>query len=213
MDVTRPTPHTTTPARTEPQITLLADGYSPAILDGQVLAVPLRPTTTDGEAYVPALIDGQVAAVPVYNPFAAAAATSPQPTPVAPVPVPVLDPGLPRAVQQSVLLGCAGALAAGALTWMVGAGVAEAAPYTDEIGKILMAAAATIATVFVGAAILLGKFKALIRGGTDGATATASGDNSHAAATVLAWNYRPEHHTTNIAKQTAGWKGTVNNNG
>ncbi|MFJ2781541.1 hypothetical protein [Kitasatospora sp. NPDC087315] len=214
MDVTRNTP-TTTQDAAEPQITLLATGYNPAVLNGQILAVPLHPDAAADTEYIPALIDGQVAAVPVYNPFAAAAAAQPQPAPVTPAPVPVVDPGLPLAVRQGVLLGCAGALAVGGLTWMVGAGIGEVGPYAHEIGTILMWAAITIAAVFVGLCALLGKFRSVTKTaagtGTSG-SATATGDGASATGTVLALVHRPQHHTTTIGKQTAWGRGGITNN-
>ncbi|WP_030272989.1 hypothetical protein [Streptomyces sp. NRRL B-24484] len=206
MDITQATRRTTNPTPAEPQITLLADSYSPVILDGQILAVPLRPTTTD-EIYVPALIDGQVAAVPVHNPLATPAV---QPA-AAPAAAAVADPGLPLAVRQSVLLGSVGAVSAGALVLMAGAGLGLAAAHADKIGEVLMWVTITVTAVAVGTALLLGKLRVFTRGSTAGASATANGDGSTAANTILAWSYRPEHRTTNIGRQTAWGRGGITN--
>ncbi|MEU3565756.1 hypothetical protein [Kitasatospora sp. NPDC006786] len=203
------TPHTATPETIDPQITLLATGYSPAVLDGQILAVPLRPGTTD-DTYVPAIIDGQVAAVPVYDPLAAPARPAAL-APAAPVTAaqPAADPGLPLALRQGVLYGCAGLLAVGGVTWMVGAGVGEVAPYADQIGTILMWAAATVATVVIGVAALLGKLRS-VAGAASGLSATTGSDGATATGPVLAMFHR--HTEVTIGRQSAGWKGTVNNN-
>ncbi|MGW7444994.1 hypothetical protein [Kitasatospora sp. NPDC054795] len=189
---------------------LLQEGYVPASLDGQIVAVPLQPTP-DTPALIPALVDGRVIAVPVHNPLAAAAAAAAaqqQPVPAAPAPAqPATDPGLPLALRQGILYGCAGALTVGGLTWMVGEGIGSVAPYADQIGKILMWAAATVAAVVIGVAALLGKLRSVASSAT-AASATASGDG--ASGTVLAMFHR--HTEVTIGKQSAGWKGTVNNN-
>ncbi|MFJ9521788.1 hypothetical protein ACIRPK_26490 [Kitasatospora sp. NPDC101801] len=203
------------PARTEPQIDLLSASYSPAIIDGQIIAVPLRPDQYDGTQFVPALIDGQVAPIPVFNPFSAIAVQA-QPAPAAPAQPPA-DPGLPRSVQQGVLLGSVALVAAGGFVLLSGAGAGLAAEHADGLTEVLMWVSITVVAVAAGVLLLLGKFKAMNRAAAAGgaASATATGDNSSATATgpVYAWSYRPEHRTTNIGQQSAGWKGTVNNNG
>ncbi|KOV23128.1 hypothetical protein ADK60_24210, partial [Streptomyces sp. XY431] len=138
---------------------------------------------------------------------AAAAAQQPAPAPVAQA-QPAVEQGLPLALRQGILYGCAGALAVGGLTWMVGAGVGEVAPYADQIGKVLMWAAATVAAVVIGVAALLGKLRSVAS--SAGAGATASGDSSTAFGPVLAMFH--QHTEVTIGKQSAGWKGTVNNN-
>ncbi|MFF8775080.1 hypothetical protein [Kitasatospora sp. NPDC015120] len=186
---------------------LLQDGFVPASLDGQVVAVPLQlsPATP---ALIPALVDGKVIAVPVHNPLATAAAATarqqPDPAPARPA----ADPGLPLALRQGLRYGAGGLLAAGAVTWMVGAGIGEVAPHADQIGKILMWATITIATVAIGVAALLGKLRAITSGSASG-TPTTADDGSTAAGTVLAMFHR--HTEVTIGKQSAGWKGTVNN--
>ncbi|MFJ6384689.1 hypothetical protein ACIQI7_32365 [Kitasatospora sp. NPDC092039] len=189
---------------------LLQEGFVPASLDGQVVAVPLQPSPTT-PALIPALVDGKVIAVPVHNPLAAAAAAAAQQQP-APAPAaqaqPAAEQGLPLALRQGILYGCAGALTVGGLTWMVGAGVGEVAPYADQIGKVLMWAAATVAAVAIGVAALLGKLRSVAS--SAGTGATASGDGSTASGPVLAMFHR--HTEVTIGKQSAGWKGTVNNN-
>ncbi|MFE7524676.1 hypothetical protein ACFU7Y_03030 [Kitasatospora sp. NPDC057542] len=192
---------------------LLQEGFVPASLDGQVVAVPLQPSPTT-PALIPALVDGKVIAVPVHNPLAAAteaAAAQPQPAPApAAQAQPAADPGLPLALRQGILYGCAGALAVGGLTWMVGAGVGEVAPYADQIGRVLMWAAATVAAVVIGVAALLGKLRTIATGAGAGASATASGDGSNATGTVLALVHRT--HQTHIGKQTAWGRGGITNN-
>ncbi|MFJ1796530.1 hypothetical protein [Kitasatospora griseola] len=186
---------------------LLQEGFAPASLDGQVVAVPLQPSPTT-PALIPALVDGKVIAVPVHNPLAAAAAAAQQqPAPAAQA-QPAAEQGLPLALRQGILYGCAGALAVGGLTWMVGAGVGEVAPYADQIGKVLMWAAATVAAVVIGVAALLGKLRSVAS--SAGTGATASGEGSTASGPVLAMFHR--HTELTIGKQSAGWKGTVNNN-
>ncbi|MER5353436.1 hypothetical protein ABT093_24260 [Kitasatospora sp. NPDC002551] len=189
---------------------LLQDGFVPASLDGQVVAVPLQPSPAT-PALIPALVDGKVIAVPVHNPLAAAAAAAhaqPDPAPAAPAQPPA-DPGLPLALRQGLRYGAGGLLAAGAVTWMVGAGIGEVAPHADQIGKILMWATVTIAAVAIGVAALLGKLRAVTSGSASGTSTTAGGDGSTATGTVLAMFHR--HTEVTIGKQSAGWKGTVNN--
>ncbi|MBP0453988.1 hypothetical protein J5Y04_31265 [Kitasatospora sp. RG8] len=186
---------------------LLQDGFVPASLDGQVVAVPLQPSPTT-PALIPALVDGKVIAVPVHNPLTAAAQPQPAPAPAAQA-QPAAEQGLPLALRQGILYGCVGALAVGGLTWMVGAGVGEVAPYADQIGKVLMWAAATVAAVVIGVAALLGKLRS-VTSSSAGASATAGGDGSTATGTVLAMFHR--HTAVTVGRQSAGWKGTVNNN-
>ncbi|MCU7827318.1 hypothetical protein [Kitasatospora sp. DSM 101779] len=211
MSSTQNTPRAASPAPAEPQISLLATGYSPVILDGQILAVALHPGASD-DAFVPAIIDGQVAAVPVHNPLTTAqAAEQAQPAPAAPaVPAgqPVADPGLPLAVRHCILYGSVAALAAGGAVWMLGAAVGEVAPHADQLGHVLKWAAIAVAAVVVGLACLLGKLRSVAAGA--GAGATASGDGSSATGTVLALVHRT--HQTNIGKQSAGWRGSITNN-
>ncbi|MFE4356126.1 hypothetical protein [Kitasatospora sp. NPDC056800] len=190
---------------------LLQEGFVPASLDGQVVAVPLQPSPTT-PALIPALVDGKVIAVPVHNPLAAAAAAAqaqPAPTPAVQA-QPAAEQGLPLALRQGILYSCAGALALGGLTWMVGAGVGEVAPYADQIGKVLMWAAATVAAVAIGVAALLGKLRSVASSAGAGASATTSGDGSSATGTVLALVHRT--HQTHIGKQSAGWRGSITNN-
>ncbi|MFI9365993.1 hypothetical protein ACIG5E_33820 [Kitasatospora sp. NPDC053057] len=203
--------YTGTPAAADTAVDLnaylLQDGFVPASLDGQIVAVPLQPSPTT-PALIPALVDGKVIAVPVHNPLATAAAAQQQPAPAAPA-QPAAEQGLPLALRQGILYGCAGALAVGGLTWMVGAGVGEVAPYADQIGKVLMWAAATVAAVVIGVAALLGKLRSVASSAGAGASATASGDGASATGTVLALVHR--NHTTTIGKQSAGWRGVINN--
>ncbi|MEV6209085.1 hypothetical protein [Kitasatospora sp. NPDC051914] len=215
MSSTQNTPRTASPAPAEPQISLLATGYSPVIRDGQILAVALRPDASD-EAFVPAIIDGQIAAVPVHNPLAAAAA-QPQPAPAAPaVPAaqPLADPALPLAVRHCILYGSVVALAAGGAVWMVGAAVAAAAPHAGQFGELLQYAALLVGAVVLGLAVLLGKLRTVTgpaRPGPAGAGAgaTASGDGATATGTVPALVHRT--HQTNIGRQSAGWRGSISN--
>ncbi|MFJ7250133.1 hypothetical protein ACIQWA_36615 [Kitasatospora sp. NPDC098652] len=188
---------------------LLQEGFVPAFLDGQVVAVPLQPTPTT-PALIPALVDGKVIAVPVHNPLAAVAAQA-QPTPAPAAPAqPATDPGLPLAVRQCVLYGSAAALAAGGLMWMVGAAVGEVAPHADQLGTVLKWASIAVATVVIGVAALLGKLRSVAAGASTGASVSAGGDGSSATGTVLALVHRT--HTTTIGKQSAGWRGSITNN-
>ncbi|MEW1911283.1 hypothetical protein AB0442_23020 [Kitasatospora sp. NPDC085895] len=210
---TPPTPHSTTRAAAEPQISLLAPDYTPVVLDGRILAVPLHPGATD-EAFVPALIDGEVAAVPVHNPLAVPAAAQPEPAPaaaIAPVP-PVADPGLPRVVRDCLLYGSLAAIAAGGAVWMVGAAVAAAAPHAGELGELLQYAAVLVGVVVLGLAVLLGKLRTLTgptTGTGTGAAVTASGTATTATGTVLALVHRTT--TTTIGRQSAWGRGGITN--
>ncbi|MEV8099447.1 hypothetical protein [Kitasatospora sp. NPDC085879] len=209
MSSTQYTPHSPIRAAAGPQISLLAPDYTPAVLDGQILAVPLHPHSAT-EAFVPALIDGQVAAVPVHNPLTVAPALQPITQLAAPA-QPAADPGLPLVVRHYVLYGSAAALAAGGVMWMAGAAVAEAAPHADQIGEVLRWAAIAVGTVVVGLAVLLGNLRSITgpAAGT-GASATASGDGATATGAVLALVHRT--HQTTIGKQSAGWRGSITNN-
>ncbi|MFE2727059.1 hypothetical protein [Kitasatospora sp. NPDC059327] len=210
MDSVYTTPVTASRADTAVDLNayLLQEGFVPASLDGLVVAVPLRPTA-DTPALIPALVDGKVVAVPVHNPLAAQAAQV-RPAPVAAAPArPPADPGLPLAVRQYVLYGSIASLAAGGAVWMLGAAVAEVAPHADQLGDLLKWAAVLVAAVVLGVAGLLGKLRS-VTAGAGGTAATASGDGASATGTVLALVHRT--HQTNIGRQTAGWKGTVNNN-
>ncbi|MFE6871659.1 hypothetical protein ACFVFS_34545 [Kitasatospora sp. NPDC057692] len=66
-----------------------------------------------------------------------------------------------------------------------------------------------VAVVAVGVAALLGKLRVVTSGSASGASASAGGDGSTATGTVLAMFHR--HTEVTIGKQSAGWKGTVNN--
>ncbi|MEW1912509.1 hypothetical protein AB0442_29415 [Kitasatospora sp. NPDC085895] len=210
MSSTQHTPHSTTRAAAEPQISLLATGYTPVVLDGRILAVPLHPGATD-EAFVPALIDGQVAAVPVHNPLAVPAAAQPGPAAVALEP-PVADPGLPRVVRDCLLYGSLAAVAAGGAVWMVGAAVAAAAPHAGELGELLQYAAILVGVVVLGLAVLLGKLRTLTgptTGTGSGASVTTSGTGAAATGTVLALVHRTT--TTTIGRQSAWGRGGITN--
>ncbi|MEU8926996.1 hypothetical protein AB0D10_39775 [Kitasatospora sp. NPDC048545] len=188
---------------------LLQEGFVPASLDGLVVAVPLRPAA-DTPALIPALVDGKVVAVPVHNPLATQAAQA-QPAPAAVAPMqPPADPGLPLAVRHGVLYGSAAALAAGGFVWMVGAGIGLVAPHSGDIAEVLKWMAIAVATVAVGVAALIGKLRAVASKAASGASATATGDGANATGTVLALVHRTVN--TNIAKQSAGWRGSVTNN-
>ncbi|MEV4616978.1 hypothetical protein AB0K43_30935 [Kitasatospora sp. NPDC049258] len=190
---------------------LLQEGFVPAALDGLVVAVPLRPTA-DTPALIPALVDGKVVAVPVHNPLATnAAQAQPDSAPAAVAPAqPAVDPGLPLALRQSVLYGSAAALAAGGFVWMVGAGIGLVAPHSGDIAEVLKWLAIAVATVAVGVAALIGKLRSVVSKAASGASATATGDGSSATGTVWALVHRTNN--TNIAKQSAGWRGSVTNN-
>ncbi|WP_431676073.1 hypothetical protein [Kitasatospora sp. KL5] len=206
------TPATAADHAADPQISLLETGYTPVILDGRLVAVPLRPTAAT-EAFVPAIVDGQVAAVPVHNPLTTAvppqaeSATGAQPTGPA---QPVADPGLPLAVRQYVLYGSVASLAASGAVWMLGAAVGEVAPHADDLGHVLKWAAILVGLVVLGVCGLLGKLRSVAAGTGAGAGATASGDGASATGTVLALVHRT--HQTNIGRQTAGWRGSITNN-
>ncbi|WP_030274398.1 hypothetical protein [Streptomyces sp. NRRL B-24484] len=211
MSSTQHTPHSTTRAAAEPQISLLTPDYTPAILNGQILAVPLRPAECDTE-FVPALINGEVAAVPVHNPLAVpAAAAQLEPAAIAPA-QPVTDPGLPLAVRHCLLYGSLAAVAAGGAVWMVGAAVAAAAPHADELGELLQHAAILVGVVVLGLAALLGKLRTLTgptTGTGTGASVTASGTGATATGTVLALVHRTT--TTTIGRQSAWGRGGITN--
>ncbi|WP_033821001.1 hypothetical protein [Kitasatospora sp. MBT63] len=191
---------------------LLQEGFVPACLDGQVVAVPLHPGP-ETPALIPALVDGKVIAVPVHNPLAAAttAATAhaqPGPAPAA-VPHPAADPGLPKAVRDCLLYGSIAAVAAGGAVWMLGAAVGEVAPHAEQLGHLLKMAAIAVGAVVIGVAALLGKLRS-VSAGAGAAAATASGDGASATGTVLTLFNRT--HTTTIGKQSAGWRGSITNN-
>ncbi|MEV7177748.1 hypothetical protein [Kitasatospora sp. NPDC093679] len=213
---TPPTSHSTTRAAAEPQISLLAPDYTPAILNGRILAVPLHPHTATDEAFVPALIDGEVAAVPVHNPLAVLAAAQLQPaSAMATVPAqPVADPGLPRAVRDCLLYGSLAAVAAGGAVWMVGAAVAAVAPHADELGELLQYAAILVGVAVLGLAALLGKLRTLTgptAGTGTGAAVTASGTGANATGTVLALVHRTTTSSTTIGRQSAWGRGGITN--
>ncbi|MET8624701.1 hypothetical protein ABZW30_13245 [Kitasatospora sp. NPDC004669] len=198
------------------QVILLERGYVPTNMDGQLVAVPLGPDCGDATC-VPALVDGQAVAVPVFDVSAHLDAMAARladrrravdaldPVPAA---APAVDPGLPLAVRQYVLYGSIASLAAGGAVWMLGAAVAEVAPHADQLGDLLKWAAVLVAAVVLGVAGLLGKLRS-VTAGTAGASATASGDGASATGTVLALVHR--NHTTTIGKQSAGWRGVINN--
>ncbi|MET9183137.1 hypothetical protein ABZX88_33750 [Kitasatospora aureofaciens] len=198
------------------QVILLERGYVPTNMDGQIVAVPLGPDCGDATC-VPALVDGQAVAVPVFDVSAhldtmaarladhRRAVDALDPVPAA---APAVDPGLPLAVRQYVLYGSIASLAAGGAVWMLGAAVAEVAPHADQLGDLLKWAAVLVAAVVLGVAGLLGKLRSVTTGAT-GASATASGDGASATGTVLALVHR--NHTTTIGKQSAGWRGVINN--
>ncbi|WP_327071901.1 hypothetical protein [Kitasatospora sp. NBC_01302] len=200
--------HTAADRAADPQINILEAGYTPVILDGQILAVPLRPAP-GGPEFVPAIVGGEAVAVPVHNPLAIAAA-EPQPVPAAPV-QPAPEQGMPLAVRQYLLVGSVTALAASGAVWVIGAAVAEVAPHADKLGEVLKWAAVLVGAVVIGVAALIGKLRSVTSGATSGsgASATASGDGASATGTVLALVHRT--HQTNIGKQSAGWRGSITN--
>ncbi|MEE1783059.1 hypothetical protein PUR71_09035 [Streptomyces sp. SP17BM10] len=209
-------PGTDTPSN----VILLERGYAPTTMDGQLVAVPLSADCGDATC-VPAIVDGQATAVPVFDISAhldamnkrlaehrqAVAAMSPAPA-LAPVADTAAEQGLPLAVRQYVLYGSIASLAAGGAVWMLGAAVAEVAPHADQLGDLLKWAAVLVAAVVLGVAGLLGKLRS-VTAGAKGASATASGDGASATGTVLALVHRT--HTTTIGKQSAGWRGVINN--
>ncbi|MFD8597475.1 hypothetical protein ACFV1L_20975 [Kitasatospora sp. NPDC059646] len=215
--------HTAADRAADPQINILETGYTPVILDGQILAVPLRPTL-DGPEFVPAIVGGEAVAVPVHNPLAITAAAAqpqpqPQPTPAAPaapaaLAQPAAEQGMPLAVRQYLLVGSLTALAASGAVWVLGAAVAEVAPHADKLGEVLKWAAVLVGAVVIGTAALLGKLRSVTSGTTSGsgsgARATATGDGASATGTVLALVHRT--HQTNIGRQSAGWRGSITNN-
>ncbi|MET9402107.1 hypothetical protein [Kitasatospora sp. NPDC002965] len=212
-----PNPDTGRPA--DPQVILLEPGYLPSTVDGEIVAVPMSLDHGDATS-VPALVDGQAAAVPVYDPIAqlkemtarlaadnAAARRAQATTPAQPV----ADAGLSLAVRQYVLYGSIASLAAGGAVWMLGAAVAEVAPHADALGDLLKWAAVLVAAVVLGVAGLLGKLRSAAAGTGAGASASASGDGASATGTVLALVHRT--HQTSIGRQSAGWRGSITNNG
>lgn len=202
--------HTAADRAADPQLNILETGYTPVILDGQILAVPLRPAL-DGPEYVPAIVGGEAVAVPVHNPLAIAAAAQPQPVPQpAAAAQPVAEQGMPLAVRQYLLVGSLTALAASGAVWVLGAAVAEVAPHADKLGEVLKWAAVLVGAVVVGTAALLGKLRSVTSGQAGGAGATATGDGATATGTVLALVHRT--HQTNIGRQSAGWRGSITNN-
>ncbi|GAA2121436.1 hypothetical protein GCM10009759_71150 [Kitasatospora saccharophila] len=203
-------------------VILLEEGYLPAPVNGQIVAVPVGAAAYGEEATcVPALVDGQAVAVPVLAVGAyldsldarlaehrhAIAAMDPAPAP-APTAGAAAEQGLPLAVRQYVLYGSIASLAAGGAVWMLGAAVATVAPHADQIGDVLKWVAVLVAAVVLGAAGLLGKLRSLT---SSTGTASASGEHSTATGTVLALSYRPQHHTTTIGRQSAGWRGSITN--
>ncbi|MFJ1757299.1 hypothetical protein [Kitasatospora sp. NPDC088134] len=217
MNTPQPTRSAASATPDHQQVTLVEDGFTPMFVDGRLVAVPLHPGSADSTRFVPAIVDGDVRPVPVYDPIAAAlaaVAASARTPPAAEPDTPADDPGLPRAVRQCVQYGCGALLTAGAATWMIGEGVGSVAPYADQIGKILMLTAVTGGVIVGGLVLLLGRLRA-VTAAPDGGTATASGDNSTATGAVFALTYRPQHNvrTTNIGKQSAGWRGSITNNG
>ncbi|MDH6709871.1 hypothetical protein P3T27_006620 [Kitasatospora sp. MAA19] len=212
-------PGTDNTPNNDSQVILLERGYAPTTMDGQLVAVPLSPDCGDATC-VPALVDGQAVAVPVFdvsahlNTMAARladhrrAVDALDPVPAA---APAVDPGLSLAVRQYVLYGSIAALAAGGAVWMLGAAVAEVAPHASQLGDLLKWAAIFVAAVVLGVAGLLGKLRSVAAGtGTGtGASANATGEGASATGTVLALVHRT--HTTTIGKQSAGWRGVVNN--
>ncbi len=224
MDNFDRTPETGRPS--SPQVILLEPGYMPSTFDGEIVAVPTGPDHGDATS-VPALVDGQAAAVPVLDVKARLAAmedrlaehrraiaamgpVTPAPALVS-APVPAIDPGLSLAVRQYVLYGSIASLAAGGAVWMLGAAVAEVAPHAGEIGDVLKWAAIVVALVVLGVSGLLGKLRSVATGTASGTSATASGDGASATGTVLALVHRT--HQTSIGKQSAGWRGSITNNG
>ncbi|MFF0415608.1 hypothetical protein ACFYUY_34920 [Kitasatospora sp. NPDC004745] len=201
---------------TDRQVILLEPGYLPANVDGSLVAVPMSPDARDTTS-VPALVDGEAAAVPVFDVSTHLDAMAPRladhrravdaqvPVPAA---APAADPGLPLAIRQYVLYGSIASLAAGGAVWMLGAAVAEVAPHADQLGDLLKWAAVLVAAVVLGVAGLLGKLRS-VTAGAKGASATASGDGASATGTVLALVHR--NHTTTIGKQSASWRGVINN--
>jgi hypothetical protein len=101
--------------------------------------------------------DGRIVAVPVAEPAAADQA------PVAPV-EPTAEPGLSIAVRQYALYGSLVTLAAGGAFWMVGAGLAAAAPAMDGAVHVLKWAAVFVALVV--AAVVAAKVRARTNGAT-----------------------------------------------
>ncbi len=210
-------PGTDRPA--DQQVILLEPGYLPANMDGSLVAVPMSPDARDTTS-VSALVDGEAAAVPVFDVSAHLDAMAARladrrravdalaPVPAAAPAAPAADPGLPLAVRQYVLYGSIASLAAGGAVWMLGAAVAEVAPHADQLGDLLKWAAFLVAAVVLGVAGLLGKLRS-VTAGAKGASATASGDGASATGTVLALVHR--NHTTTIGKQSAGWRGVINN--
>ncbi|WP_329501491.1 hypothetical protein [Kitasatospora herbaricolor] len=221
--------HTPETGRPEQQVILLEPGYSPATMDGEIVAVRVRPLggdTADVPTSVPALVDGEAAAVPVFDVSAHLDAMALRlaehrraidamgPAVPAPAAAPAIDPGLSLAVRQYVLYGSIASLAAGGAVWMLGAAVAEVAPHASEIGDVLKWIAVVVALVVLGVSGLLGKLRSVAAGtgtGTGtGASATASGDGASATGTVLALVHRT--HQTSIGRQSAGWRGSITNN-
>ncbi|GLW73676.1 hypothetical protein Kpho02_59750 [Kitasatospora phosalacinea] len=203
-------------------VILLEPGYVPFPKNGTVVALPTTAQPGDTTC-VPALIDGQATAVPVFDVAAQLAVLDARLAEhrraiaamnYAPAPAPVADPaaeqGLPLVVRQCVLYGSIASLVAGGAVWMLGAAVAEIAPHADEIGDLLKWAAVLVAAVVLGVAGLLGKLRSL-PSGTSGSAATANGEHSTATGTVLTLSYRPQHHTTTIGRQSAGWRGSITN--
>ncbi|MFE9427787.1 hypothetical protein ACFYNO_33055 [Kitasatospora sp. NPDC006697] len=211
MNIPANASHTAADRAADPQINILETGYTPVILDGQILAVPLRPAP-GGPEFVPAIVGGEAVAVPVHNPLAIAAAAHPQPAPQPAAPAqPVAEQGMPLAVRQYLLVGSVTALAASGAVWVIGAAVAEVAPHADKLGEVLKYAAVLVGAVVIGVAALIGKLRAVTSGATsgNGASATATGDGATATGTVLALVHRT--HQTNIGKQSAGWRGSITN--
>ncbi|MFD7734314.1 hypothetical protein ACFV6F_28545 [Kitasatospora phosalacinea] len=201
-------------------VILLEEGYLPAPVNGQIVAVPVSAAAHGEEATcVPALVDGQAVAVPVLAVGAyldsldtrlaehrhAIAAMNPAPAP-APTAGAAVEQGLPLAVRQYVLYGSIASLAAGGAVWMLGAAVATVAPHADQLGDLLKWAAVLVAAVVLGVAGLLGKLRSLATGAGG---ASASGDGAAATGTSFALIHR--QHTTTIGKQSAGWRGSITN--
>ncbi|WP_331731452.1 hypothetical protein [Kitasatospora sp. NBC_01300] len=203
------------------KVTFLADGYTAARINGRIVAMTVGRDRDDTDL-VPAIVDGQAEAVPVFDVTAfvdaaeeriaahrrAVDTMAPAPVPAA---APAADQGLPLAVRQYIVFGSLAALAAGGAMWMLGAAIAEVAPHADKIGELLKWTAVLVGAVVLGVATLLGKLRSLTTTAAPGTApaATASGEGASATGTVLAFVHRT--HTTTIGRQSAGWRGSINN--
>ncbi|MEY9944718.1 hypothetical protein [Kitasatospora sp. GAS1066B] len=155
------------------------------------------PTTTDPDAYlmppgyIATLVNGRIVALPVAEPT-----TTPEPTPTTPQTdaAPAADPGLSLAVRQYVLYGSLATAAAGGAFWMVGEGLAAAAPAMAGAVHVLKWMA-----VFVGL-VVAAVAAAKVRARANGATTMSLFHTTHATT-----------KNTSIGRQVARGKSTFTN--